>query len=82
MSTGKLLSNMHRVGPNCSMQWLTMGAMFEASSSEPMGLSRRCQSNPTLGIPMPPIFMYMLGCAAAAAMPLVQVALTSSMRPA
>jgi len=38
LSTGKLLSKMHRLGPNCSMQYSASGAIDAANSSEPMGL--------------------------------------------
>src|SRR3984893_6617078 len=54
LSTGKLLSSMHRFGPNCSIQELMIGAIEEANSSEPIGRARVCQSNPSRGIPMPP----------------------------
>src|SRR5262245_28659063 len=80
LSGGKLLSNMHRSGPNCSMQYVMKGAIDVANSSEPMGVVRGCQSKPRRGMPMPPSLRWMLGQAATAAMPLRQVASTSSSR--
>ena len=40
MSTGKLLSNMHRPGLNCSMQYVMSGDIDAASSSDPIGVGR------------------------------------------
>ena len=79
-STGKLLSNMHRSGPNCSMQYVMKGAIDVANSSEPMGVVRSCQSKPRRGMPMPPSLRWTLGHTATAAMPHRQVASTSSSR--
>ena len=69
MSTGKLLSNMHRSGPNRSIQYCIKGDNAAASSSEPMGVARACQSKPKRCCPTPPSFMRTLGQAATAAMP-------------
>src|SRR5205823_332462 len=60
---------MHRLGPNCTMQYVSKGAIASASSSEPMGLLRVCQSKPRRGMPRPPSFITTFGHAATAAMP-------------
>jgi hypothetical protein len=62
------------------MQYVIQGAIASASSSEPIGFCRVCQSKPVRGMPMPPSFMTTLGHSAAAAMPRRQVAITSSFR--
>src|SRR5207244_12150254 len=80
LSGGKLLSNMHRSGPNCSMQYVIKGAIDVANSSEAIGVVRSCQSKPRRGMPMPPSLRWTLGHTATAAMPHRQVASTSSSR--
>src|SRR6266511_841068 len=62
------------------MQYVMKGAIDAASSSEPMGVLRACQSKPVRGMPMPPSLILMLGHSATAAMPLRQVASTSLSR--
>ena len=57
LSGGKLLSNMHRSGPNASMHGSMTHAISFARSSEPIGVSRVYQSKPKRGMPMPPSFM-------------------------
>ena len=72
---------MHRLGPNCSMQYVIKGAIDAASSSEPMGLLP--------GMPVETGARHAdatefdrrrWGTAATAAMPRRQVASTSSSR--
>ena len=57
-------------------------AIDVASSSEPMGVFRVCQSNPVRGMPIPPSLTYTLGHAATAAIPRRQITSTSSSRSA
>jgi hypothetical protein len=45
---------MHRPGLNCSMQYVMSGDIDAASSSDPIGVGRACQSKPVRGMPMPP----------------------------
>src|SRR3954470_3054346 len=78
LSTGKLLSNMQRAGVNFSMHHVRNGAIEAASSSEPIGFSRVCQSKPQRTMPRPPSLITTLGHAATAAMPLRHVSITSS----
>ena len=59
------------------MQYVSNGAIDAASSSEPMGLWRVCQSKPRRGMPRPPSFITTFGHAATAAMPRRHVASTS-----
>src|SRR4029450_7687602 len=80
LSTGKLLSNMQRSGPNCSMQYCIRGDSARASSAEPMGFSRSAQSKPNRRCPTPPSLMITLGQAATAAMPRRQAGSTASSR--
>ena len=82
MSGGKLLSNMHRSGPNCSMQCLIQGVIDSANSSEPIGTSRACQPKPKRGMPSPPSFMVTLWQAATAVIPSFQTGIISSSLPA
>src|SRR5215212_12031403 len=76
LSTGKLLSNMHRSGPNASIHGVMTDAISLASSSEPIGLSRVYQSKPMRGMPMPPSFRKTLGQAATSARPFFQAGST------
>src|ERR1022692_2316118 len=60
-SIGKLLSSMQRFGPNSWMQASKYGRMAAASSSEPGGAGRLCQSKPADVIVRPPSLMLIFG---------------------
>ena len=64
MSTGKLLSNMQRPGPNASMQVIIHGFHVSASCAEDGGRSPFSKSKPLMRIPSPPTFTYTFGSCA------------------
>src|SRR2546422_6206890 len=82
LSTGKLLSNMHRLGPNCSIVWRYHFPLASSSSSDVGGRVSSCQPYPLTTIWMPPTFATTFGHFASSATAGFHAANTSSRCPA
>src|SRR5690349_23792182 len=77
LSTGKLLSNMHRFAPNSSMQVCIHGFHASASCVDDGGRSPFSKSKPLIRIPSPPTLTYTLGSCASLRMDWDQLSNTS-----